>query len=67
MPKLGKIPKNCLWLEANSLEDFQNTKDLWQRNNWLLGADYANGMYSAIGMKDYQVMVILFKEIKVSG
>lgn len=65
MPMLAKEDKQALWLEARDLDDFNRTKDNWQRQGWLLSADYHDSMYSAIAMKDSRTIVMIFKEQKV--
>ncbi len=56
------MPKDAVMLEARDLDDFNKTKGMWQTYGWLLSADYNDGMYSAIALKDSRVLLLLFRE-----
>ncbi len=62
MPRPDKLPKDTLYLLANDMDDFKATKQRWETWGWVLGADYQNGMYEVVGMKDSKIIVLLYQE-----
>jgi hypothetical protein len=62
VPTLDKIPKNAIFLTAKDLDDFIKWQDIWTKNGWLIAADYNQGFYSAIALKDTNVLCLGYKD-----